>query len=210
MIGGKGRRLTPGQELVLSVRPIPRPLWGLNLRAALGTYRWSKVRRGIIAERGLACETCGKKIDEPRSINAHECWSYHTIKTPAVARLDRITLDCWHCHACEHFPRTVQLVQEGVLSEDAIGDTIAHWCRLNGATPLAFDRHFREAMAEWVRLSAFEWTANYGIYALLIRQRTHAQRRVASRDAGRKGNLGAGFGHDGWVWIEPGGSRCGS
>jgi len=168
MIGGKRRRWTPGQKLVLSVRPIPRPLWGLNLRAALGKYRWSKLRRGIVAERGLACQTCGKKNDEAQKINAHEVWSYDTTTTPAVARLDRITLDCWHCHACEHFPRTILLVREGVLRHDAISDTTEHWCRVNGATPLAFDKHLREAMAEWKRLSAFEWTANYGIYAPLI------------------------------------------
>jgi hypothetical protein len=60
------------------------------------------------------------------------------------------------------------LVREGALREDAIGDTIEHWCRVNAATRLASDRHLREAMAEWKRLSGFEWTTNYGIYASLI------------------------------------------
>jgi hypothetical protein len=32
-------------------------------------------------------------------------------------------------------------------------------------------------MAEWSRLSAFEWTVDYGSYAPLIEQRAGAQRR---------------------------------
>jgi hypothetical protein len=124
MNGYGGRRRGSRQKFLLSVNPIPRPLWGLNLRAALGRYRWRKLRRGIVAERGLVCETCGEKIDEIRRINAHEAWSYDAAKTPAVARIDRITLDCWHCHACEHFPRTMLLAEKGALRADAISDTI--------------------------------------------------------------------------------------
>src|SRR5258708_809011 len=101
--------------LRLQIRPIPKPLLGINLRAALGKYRWKQLRQSIIAEHDLCCDTCGKKVESHSDLSAHEEWTYDTSQTPAVARVKDIVLICWHCHACEHFGFTLILEREGQI-----------------------------------------------------------------------------------------------
>ncbi len=131
-----------------AISPIPAPLWGVNLRKVLTRTEWRKVREGLIAERGLKCETCGGVQYETKDIAAHEEWEYDTSGSPAVAKLTGIRLVCWPCHAVEHFGATKSMVASGDLSDFAIEDTIAHFCRLNGVGKAEFDAHHQKAFAE--------------------------------------------------------------
>jgi hypothetical protein len=132
----------------LSIRMVPRPLWGVNLRRALPRSRWGKLRRAHIAEHGLRCQTCGKVETENNRIFCHEAWEYDTTRAPAIAHLAGLALCCWHCHAVEHFGSTGNMVSSGELTPQAIEDTIAHFCRVNDVGRGAFAAQGAEAKAD--------------------------------------------------------------
>jgi hypothetical protein len=157
-----------------AIRMVPRPLWGMNLRRLLPKSRWSKIRQGLIAERGLKCQTCGKVETESNHIFAHEEWEYETTRSPATARLSGLKLSCWHCHAVEHFGATVNMVHGSrELTDRAIEDTIEHFCRLNSVGPNEFHAHLAEAKAEWSRLNRLDWTIDWGSFDSLITETGH-------------------------------------
>jgi hypothetical protein len=54
------------------------------------------------------------------------------------------------------------LVSQGVLSEQAIEDTIDHFCRVNRVSKRQFSQHFKSAMQEWERLSKFQFEVDFG------------------------------------------------
>ncbi len=151
-----------------AIKMVPRPLWDQNLRRAIPASRWTKVRRSLIAERGLNCQTCGKAEAESKRLQAHEDWEYETTCTPAIAHLRRLVLSCWHCHAVEHFGRTHNMVRTGQLSAQGLEDTINHFCRLNQVGRAEFEAHVAEAAAEWARLSELEWSVDWGEFADLV------------------------------------------
>ena len=159
-----------------SIRMVPGPLWGMNLRRLLPKSRWNKIRQGLIAERGLKCETCGKVENESSRIYAHEEWDYETKRSSGIARLVGLKLSCWHCHAVEHFGATGNMVLSGELSRRAVEDTIEHFCRLNGVDRQTFQAHLAEAKAEWMRLSQLKWTVDWGRFASLVTEADAARR----------------------------------
>ncbi len=145
------------------VEPVPAPLWGVNMRSYMTKYEWTKFRKGIIAERGQKCETCGVEVES--RIQAHEDWEYDVLKVPAVARLKRIALSCWLCHMVEHFGALNMMVRNGELGSEAIDDTIAHFCRLNGVDKKAFEKHHDEAFEVWEKQNGLKWIVDWGPYA---------------------------------------------
>ncbi len=157
------------EQFKLAIRPVPSPLWYKNLRHELGQHRWGKFRAAIIAQRGMNCQICGKTITESKNVKAHEEWTYRVSGVSGVAKLENIVLCCWHCHHSEHFLLTLKLVDQGVLTERAINDTVAHFCRLNGVNEKQFDDHLYDAKAEWRELSSKEWDVDWGKYSGLIR-----------------------------------------
>jgi hypothetical protein len=138
------------------------PLWGANLRRALGKYRWGKLRRVTLQQRGLRCETCGKTETETKRIFVHEEWVYETDTDPAVARLVGLKLGCWFCHMVERFGAVTNMVRSGELFARAIDDVITHFCRLNQVERAVFDVHLADAKAEWFRLSRLNWRVDLG------------------------------------------------
>ncbi len=156
------------EKFKLVIRPVPSPLWYRNLRHELGDYRWGKLRAAIIAQRGLNCEICGKTVAESKNIKAHEEWIYRVSDERGTAKLEKIVLCCWHCHHSEHFLLTLKLVDQGVLTERAINDTVAHFCRINGVNKKQFDEHLQQAKAKWYELSLKKWRVDWGLYRPLI------------------------------------------
>lgn len=161
-----------------SVKMVPGPLWGMNLRGALGKYRWGKLRRSVIQGRGLRCATCGKTETESKRIFAHEDWQYETAADPAVARLIGLKLSCWFCHMVEHFGAVTNMVRSGELTAQAVEDVIAHFCRLNRVGQEEFDTHLAEAKAEWSRLSRLQWKIDWGSFEPTM---TEAQQKREER-----------------------------
>jgi hypothetical protein len=147
---------------------IPAPLWGINLRQELGKTRWNKIRKHIIAERGLKCESCSKVETESSRIYAHEEWEYKTKGKSGVASLRGLKLSCWHCHAIAHFGRTRNMVLSGELTERSIEDTIKHFCRLNGIGRDQFETHLAAAETEWMRLSQLTWKVDWQAFKPMV------------------------------------------
>lgn len=154
-----------------AISPVPAPLWGVNLRAVLTKTGWRKLREGLIAERGLRCETCGQLQQETKDIAAHEEWDYDTSSNPAVAKLTGIKLSCWPCHAVEHFGATKSMAASGEVGAYAVEDTIEHFCRLNGVGKAKFEAHHEAAFAEWARLNGLEWAMDWGAFASRVAER---------------------------------------
>jgi hypothetical protein len=170
-----------GHSLRLQIRPIPKPLHGINLRTTLGKYRWKQLRQSITAERDLCCDTCGKKVESYSALSGHEEWTYDTSQTPAVARVKGILLSCWHCHACDHFPLTLILEREGQITAEGVEEAIAHFCAVNHVGRDGFEQHLRAAMAEWDRLSELEWRVDFGPFAGLVDEQRTALRLEHTR-----------------------------
>ena len=158
------RRVVAG-HYAPAVHLVPTPLWGVNLRAKLSASSWKSLRARLLAERGLRCETCGA-VEEARKIHAHEEWSYHASQATAVARVTSVQLVCAKCHAVEHFGRLTLLAARGQLAASVLDDVIAHFCRVNDATPADFDDAEAAAVTTWRRLSAIsEWRVEWGPFA---------------------------------------------
>lgn len=151
-----------------SINLVPKPLHFRNLRKILTQTQWDKIRKQLIAEHGNTCQVCKADV---KKVSAHEEWEYDTTSTPAVSRLTGITLSCWHCHAVEHFLNTGLLVQSGRLTQQALDDTMAHFCRLNRVGLNEFEAHLAEAYAEWERLNALEWVIDWGKYSDQVSER---------------------------------------
>ena len=123
---------------------------------------WKRLRSALLEEHGPTCSTCGKVETSPQRVYAHEEWAYYEAVDPAVAFLWRVSLVCWHCHACEHPGVVNSLTSTGTLTERARLDTIAHFCRLNDVTEAEWMSHGREAQRDWLRRSSRRWTFDYG------------------------------------------------
>jgi hypothetical protein len=159
-----------------SIRMVPGPLWGMNLRRMLPKSHWNKIRQNLIAECGLKCQTCGKVETESSRIYAHEEWAYETTRSPAIARLVSLKLSCWHCHAVEHFGATGNMVLSGELTERAVEDTIHHFCRLNQVGREAFQTYLADAKAEWMRLSELKWKIDWGSFDAIVTEAKQKRR----------------------------------
>lgn len=144
------------------IQLVPVPLWGSNMRKLMPRSQWRKLREALLDRHGLRCAICGAEAEESRTLNAHEEWVYDEASDPATARLTGVTLICWHCHHVGHWGVTKTLVAQGNLTQRAIDDTIAHFCRLNKATKKAFEAHEKQATKEWERRSQRKWRIDYG------------------------------------------------
>ena len=145
-----------------SISPVPAPLWGANLRKILKPNEWQKLRKSLLAERGCICQTCGLELPVSSKVQAHENWEYDISADPAIAHLKGILLSCWPCHAIEHFGVTTNLVSRGHLTHRAIDDTIAHFCKLNAATPEEFETHRKSVFEHWQSQNELNWIVDWG------------------------------------------------
>jgi len=149
----KRKAAEPEPKLILSVRPIPAPLFGVNLRSFLGDHRWRKLRQSLLPEYCRQCQTCGSLVENSSKLHAHEEWSFDAAAEPVVAKVINIKFVCWLCHACEHFMHTISMVKDGTVGEEALQDVVAHFAKVNGVGTGLFDSHLNKAMKEWPRLS---------------------------------------------------------
>lgn len=170
--------MTDLATLRLRITPTPTPLFGRNLRKAIGKYRWWKIRDAIVEEDGPVCEMCGARPEARTEIHGHEVWAYDTSASPAVARLCRITLHCWKCHGVEHYLLSAKLAAMGYVGQQR--QIIEHFCAVNDVDEEVFDQHLSEAMAAWLPLCDVEWTVDYGDYANVLSVREAAQAKWRS------------------------------
>ena len=123
----------------LSIQLVPQQLWFRNLRKLMSQYEWSKLRKKVIAERGLVCETCGFVAPLSKNIFCHEKWTYETSTDPWIAKLIGIEMTCWNCHSIEHWKRTEMLVAQGTLRTETLDLLVNHFLtrQFNSEVPRA-------------------------------------------------------------------------
>jgi hypothetical protein len=151
----------------LSVEMVPEPIWGMNLRSddGLGRYRWGKLRKAIIAERGMSCTICGSE-DQP---HGHEIWKYEEKRKTGVATLIGVEIIRRACHQIHHWGVTTRLAVQGAIPLDEVRRLIRHFCKVNGCKPLDFKRHADEAMVVFQRRSELRWSIDWGEYTDAVR-----------------------------------------
>src|SRR6202521_1089051 len=93
VISDRGAREQNLKRNALQIRLIPKPLFGKNLRTALGQHRWRKLRQSFLPA-SAKCQICGNTVRHFSDLNAHEEWSYVTSSKPGVAKLKRISFVC--------------------------------------------------------------------------------------------------------------------
>lgn len=157
------RRKSKTVDMKLRIEMVPEPLWGKNLRSdeGLGRYRWDKLRKAIMAERGKSCIICGSD-EQP---HGHEVWEYQETKKTGIARLIGVEIVCRDCHAIHHWGQTTKLMEEGAITTEDLHDLVAHFCTVNKCKPRHFDRHEDEGFAIWERRSKLSWRVDWGAYS---------------------------------------------
>jgi hypothetical protein len=173
----------------LRIEMVPEPLWGMNLRSpnGLGRYRWRKLRKTIIAERGQSCAICGRD-DQP---HGHEIWEYQEKRKTGIARLVGVEIICRQCHDIHHWGHTTRMILEGTITLKDIRRLIKHFCIVNGCKKRAFERHADEAMITWERRSELRWQIDWGEFAdavsvAEVARKVYRGRQLAREKAGQK------------------------
>jgi hypothetical protein len=131
----------------LQIEMVPEPIWGMNLRApdALGKYRWGKLRKSIIAERGPACAICTSP-DQP---HGHEIWQYEERRRISIATLHGVEITCRACHQIHHWGLTTRLYMQGAIDKQHVKGLIKHFCKINQCKGRDMKQHADEAMVIW-------------------------------------------------------------
>lgn len=115
----------------LEMELVPEGCWYQNLRSFLPPKLWDVVRKDAYARAGGRCMVCGKA----GRLEAHERWSYDM--ETHVQKLETVIAVCRDCHAVIHYARTC-LCGDGERAK-------AHFCRVNGCTPLEFTEAWKKA-----------------------------------------------------------------
>jgi hypothetical protein len=146
----------------LQIEMVPEPIWGMNLRApdALGKYRWGKLRKSIIAERGPACAICTSP-DQP---HGHEIWQYEERRRISIATLHGVEITCRACHQIHHWGLTTRLYMQGAIDKQHVKGLIKHFCKINQCKGRDMKQHADEAMVIWQRRSDLRWKVVWGEY----------------------------------------------
>jgi hypothetical protein len=64
---------TPEPALRLTIELVPEPCWYSNMRKAMSTSQWDRLRHQVYAEYDHKCGVCGA---HPDRLNCHERWAY--------------------------------------------------------------------------------------------------------------------------------------
>jgi hypothetical protein len=134
--------------LRLTIELVPRTCWHNNLRQALSSAEWDRLRRHVYAQFGHRCAICGAG----GRLHCHEVWDYDD--SAHVQALRGLLALCEDCHHVKHIGLAGVLASEGKLDYERI---VAHFLRVNGCDRETFRRHYEAAMAQWAERSRYEW-----------------------------------------------------
>ncbi len=151
------------EKLKLTVELVPKPLWGVNARSAMGQTNWDKVRNETYAKYNHQCGICGAE----GRLEAHEIWQYDDKKL--VQRLAGIVALCPMCHSVKHLGRTEILASEGKVDLERV---IAHFEAVNGCSRKDFNAHRKAEATLWAERSANKnWTLDWGEFQRYVKSR---------------------------------------
>jgi Domain of unknown function (DUF1917) len=142
----------------LPIEPVPRGLWGRNLRNAV-PERWPEIRRGVLDAAENRCAVCGAA---DKVLECDEVWVYDDAEH--VQTLVALRALCALCHGVKHFLRSVTLAKQGRMPKNAVGVLVAHALAVNGCTREEFTAHNAHALGVWTERSRHEWRVSFGDY----------------------------------------------
>jgi len=149
-----------GKELRLTIELVPRSSWRKNLREALPSSQWEKIRKRVYAEYDHRCGICRAE----GSLNCHELWEYDDQKHTQT--LVGFVALCDLCHMVKHIGRTTILARKGLVDYEEI---IEHFMTVNDCDRATFERHKQAATEQWMRRSEHEWDVDMGKYTNVVR-----------------------------------------
>lgn len=130
----------------LRVELVPSTSWGANLRSALPTAVWDRLRKHCYRLANYRCEICGGK-GPTHPVECHEVWQYDDHKH--VQTLERLIALCPACHKVKHFGRTLHT--EGAES------AFLHLMSVNDWTLEQAQEHVTLAFMKWQLRSEHQW-----------------------------------------------------
>ncbi len=135
------------KEYKLTFELVPDGCWYTNLRSALPSALWDKIRRNAYAKADGKCSICFRKTAR---LEAHEVWSYN--ETEGVQKLEGVVALCKNCHEVKHIART-QLVGRG--------DEAMEWfMRVNDCSQSQFHLALQEANETYKRRNKINWNTD--------------------------------------------------
>ena len=148
-------------QLKLTVELVPKPLWDLNPRKAMGKSRWDKVRRDVYAKYDDRCGIC----DADERLEAHEIWDYDD-ENLVQKLVDFIAL-CKPCHQVKHFGRSSILADRDLIDLESLVD---HFVKINNCSKEELQRHVEEVGDKWEKRSAKQgWECDWGPYQRYVK-----------------------------------------
>lgn len=133
---------------VLLPEMLPATTWEDNVRTAVSSERWDKLRRYAYGAAGHRCEICGSK-GMPH-LECHEKWGFNDASR--VQKLIKFLALCPLCHKAHHigFARSA-----GMLPA-----VLAHMREVNGWDAATLDAAMAKAEAVWRVRSAHKWSVD--------------------------------------------------
>ncbi len=143
------------ERMRLTIELVPQTSWGDNLRKALTTSAWDKIRKATYAKYGHRCGICGAE----GRLNCHEIWEYDD--EHHNQRLRGFIALCEWCHHVKHLGRASILAAQGKLDYERV---VQHYMAVNGCDRATFEQQRKEAFRLWKARSQHEWDVDLGEY----------------------------------------------
>lgn len=140
-------RTGPEPTRALLVELVPAGSWGANLRSALSTTDWDKLRRESYRKAGHRCEICGGK-GHKHPVECHEVWEYDDDRK--IQTLIRLISLCPACHEVKHYGLAERRGRAGYA--------FRHLMTVNGWSKEATTEHLLAAFEQWSQRSHVTWT----------------------------------------------------
>jgi hypothetical protein len=127
---------------------LPSTTWEDNVRTAVSSERWDKLRRYSYAAAGHRCEICGSKGDP--HLECHEKWGFND--ATRIQKLIKFLSLCPKCHKAHHIGYA--------RSAGMLPVVLAHIQAINGWDAAQMATALANAEALWRKRSAHTWTVD--------------------------------------------------
>lgn len=135
----------------LFVDLIPTSCWFSNVRSAVSTIDWERLRHFVYSRADYCCEICG--VRAPQELDAHERWAYD--EETRVQSLRRLLALCKACHRSTHFGLAT------VRGEET--EAFTHLMTVNRWDVDSADDHINDAYKTWNHRNTFSWALDLSI-----------------------------------------------
>jgi hypothetical protein len=134
-------------ELKLTIELVPSSSWFSNVRSAVSSKEWDKIRKQVYAEAWHVCQICGG-VGPNHPVEAHEIWKYDDKKL--IQKLEGMIALCPKCHMVKHMG-FANISGKRTIAEN-------HFIEVNGLKRIKAQELINEAFELWAKRSKKKWT----------------------------------------------------